>query len=87
MIPPLLLMWYNFIGRGGTLRALCTICFYISSVCGILAVVLLWLVYPKEARLALPPWLIPVCWRILIRCRCAVACRSHGIILDSPWVL
>ena len=48
MIPPMLLMWYNFVGRGGTLRTLCTICYYISSLCGILAVILLWLVYPKE---------------------------------------
>ena len=57
MIPPLLLMWYNFIGRGGSLRALCTVCYYVSSLCGILAVVLLWLVYPKDVS-ACPLWRI-----------------------------
>ena len=49
-IPPLLLMWYNYIGRGATLRMMCRLCFYLSALCGILALVLLWLVYPREVN-------------------------------------
>lgn len=41
-------MWYNFIGRGATLRVVCRLCFYLSGLCGIFALVLLWLVYPRE---------------------------------------
>ena len=57
-IPPFLLMWYNFIGRGGTLRAICFFLFFVSSSCGILAIVLLWLVYPRDVRsvTAEPDW-------------------------------
>ena len=54
MVPPFLLMWYNFIGRGGSLRAVCTVLFFVSSACGILAIVLLWLVYPRDVRAPRP---------------------------------
>ncbi len=47
-IPPYLLLHYNFIGRGPTLRWACTLCFLISSLCGITAITLLWLVYPTQ---------------------------------------
>ncbi|KAK9904260.1 hypothetical protein WJX75_007984 [Coccomyxa subellipsoidea] len=47
-IPPYLLLHYNFIGRGATLRWACTLCFLISSLCGIAAITLLWLVYPTQ---------------------------------------
>ena len=50
-IPPYLLLHYNFIGRGATLRWACTLCFLISSLCGIAAITLLWLVYPTQVRL------------------------------------
>lgn len=49
-IPPYLLLHYNFIGRGATLRWACTLCFLISSLCGIAAITLLWLVYPTQVR-------------------------------------
>ncbi len=49
-IPPYLLLHYNFIGRGATLRWACTLCFFISSLCGIAAITLLWLVYPTQVR-------------------------------------
>jgi hypothetical protein len=49
-IPPYLLLHYNFIGRGSTLRWACTLCFFISSLCGIAAIILLWLVYPAQVR-------------------------------------
>ncbi|KAK9826822.1 hypothetical protein WJX81_004238 [Elliptochloris bilobata] len=47
-IPPYLLLHYHFVGRGQTLRWACRICFWISSLCGIAAIILLWLVYPKQ---------------------------------------
>ena len=48
-IPPYLLLHYHFIGRGQMLRWACRVCFWISSLCGIAAIVLLWLVYPRQA--------------------------------------
>ena len=52
-IPPYLLLHYHFIGRGQMLRWACRVSFWISSLCGIAAIVLLWLVYPRQAR---PAW-------------------------------
>jgi cellulose synthase/poly-beta-1,6-N-acetylglucosamine synthase-like glycosyltransferase len=46
-IAPYLILHYTFIGRGTTLRLACNIGFYLSWLCGIAAIVLLWLVYPK----------------------------------------
>ena len=51
-IPPYLLLHYHFVGRGQTLRWACRICFWVSSLCGLAAIILLWLVYPKQVR----PW-------------------------------
>jgi endoglucanase len=49
-IPPYLLLHYNFIGKGQTLRWACTIGFYLSGMCGLCAIILLWLVYPAQVR-------------------------------------
>jgi hypothetical protein len=53
-IPPYLLLHYHFVGRGQTLRWACRICFWLSSLAGIAAIVLLWLVYPKQVPALLP---------------------------------
>lgn len=53
LVPPLLLIWYHFVGKGITLRVLCKACFFVTTLCGILALVVLWLVYPREVRLVL----------------------------------
>jgi len=45
-IPPYLLLHYNFVGRGATLRWACTVCFWMTSALSLAALVLLWLVYP-----------------------------------------
>lgn len=47
MVPPFLLLWYWLIGRGTTLRFICKIAFVLTTVCGIGALVLIWLLYPK----------------------------------------
>eukprot|EP00884_Botryococcus_braunii_P012540 jgi/Botrbrau1/21287/Bobra.0573s0001.1 len=47
-IPPYLLLHYNFVGKGQTLRWACTLAYYLSGACGIAAIVLLWLVYPAQ---------------------------------------
>lgn len=59
-IPPYLLLHYHFVGRGQTLRWACRICFWLSSLAGIAAIVLLWLVYPKQVP-APPPNPNPIC--------------------------
>ena len=45
-IPPYLLLHYNFIGKGQTLRWACTVCFWMTTALSLSALVLLWLVYP-----------------------------------------
>lgn len=45
-IPPYLLLHYNFIGRGQTLRWACTVCYWMTTALSLAALVLLWLVYP-----------------------------------------
>jgi len=47
MVPPFLLLWYWLIGKGTTLRIVCKIAFVLTTVCGIGALVLIWLLYPK----------------------------------------
>lgn len=47
-IPPYLLLHYNFIGKGQTLRLACTICHLMTTGLSLGALVLLWLVYPPE---------------------------------------
>lgn len=49
-IPPYLLLHYNFIGKGQTLRLACTICHLMTTGLSLGALVLLWLVYPPEVR-------------------------------------
>jgi endoglucanase len=48
MIPSFLLLWYTFIGRGATLAFMCRVCFFLSYACSLLALMLLWAVYPAE---------------------------------------
>ncbi len=48
MIPSFLLLWYTFIGRGSTLAFMCRACFVLSYACSLLALMLLWAVYPAE---------------------------------------
>ncbi|KAK9828913.1 hypothetical protein WJX72_002766 [[Myrmecia] bisecta] len=48
MIAPYLLLHYHFIGRGGTLRFACKLLFWVSGLCGLVAILLLWLVYPPQ---------------------------------------
>ena len=54
-IPPFLLMHYAWVHRpdgsvGASLRHTCWVLWWISSFCGIAAILLLWLVYPKQVR-------------------------------------
>ncbi|KAK9785109.1 hypothetical protein WJX73_003901 [Symbiochloris irregularis] len=39
LVPPFLLMWYNFVGKGATLRLLCKIGFIVTSLSGVAALV------------------------------------------------
>ncbi|CAL8466081.1 g5617 [Coccomyxa elongata] len=48
LIPPFLLIWYTFIGRGGTLNFWCRVMFLVSYAASILALLLLWAVYPQD---------------------------------------
>ena len=76
-IPPLLLLWYNFIGRGATLRIACRICFYLSFTCGVLALVLLWLVYPREVSFTPDAWChMCIVWLLLL----ASICLSFSVL-------
>jgi len=47
-IPPYLLLHYNYIGRGTTLRAACSACYVLTSLCSLVAIILIWLVYPAQ---------------------------------------
>ncbi|KAL3150937.1 hypothetical protein ABBQ32_000684 [Trebouxia sp. C0010 RCD-2024] len=47
IIPQYLLLHYTWVGRGTTLRYACQIGFWVSSLCALCAIILLWLVYPK----------------------------------------
>jgi endoglucanase len=47
-IPPYLLLHYNYIGKGTTLRAACSACYILTSLCSLVAIILIWLVYPAQ---------------------------------------
>lgn len=52
-IPPFLLLHYAWVHRpdgsvGASLRHTCWVLWWISSFCGVAAILLLWLVYPKQ---------------------------------------
>jgi Glycosyl hydrolase family 9 len=48
MVPHVLLLTYARFGKGGMLRFMCSFLMYLQSVVSILALVLLWLLYPRE---------------------------------------
>ncbi|KAK9804363.1 hypothetical protein WJX72_009368 [[Myrmecia] bisecta] len=48
MIPPYLVIHYTWIGRGGSLQLMCRFTFVLSYLAGILALLLLWAVYPRQ---------------------------------------
>eukprot|EP00884_Botryococcus_braunii_P018967 jgi/Botrbrau1/5754/Bobra.0134s0026.2 len=48
MIPSYLLLHYTFIGRGTTLVYMCRLMFLVSWACSIIALLLLWAVYPAD---------------------------------------
>lgn len=48
IIPPYLLLHYHFVGKGHSLRYACRIAYVLSSFCAFAAIVLLWLVYPRN---------------------------------------
>ena len=54
MIPPYLLLHYHFIGKGHTLRYASRICYLLSFLCAAAAIVLLWLVYPRNVSAPAP---------------------------------
>jgi cellulose synthase/poly-beta-1,6-N-acetylglucosamine synthase-like glycosyltransferase len=47
MIPPFLLLWYKWIGHGGTLRWVCKVAMIVSTLLGFGALVLIWCFYPS----------------------------------------
>lgn len=48
MVPPYLLIHYTFIGRGTTLKLMARVCFLVTFTCGLGAIVIVWLLYPKD---------------------------------------
>ena len=82
MIPPYLLLHYHFIGKGHTLRYASRICYLLSFLCAAAAIVLLWLVYPRNVSAprtsiasavhASEPWRSPRCFsaEVAICSRC-----------------
>ena len=54
-IPPFLLTFYAIVGQGTALRYTCKGCFVIATIAPIIAVLLLWFVYPTVVRLPSHP--------------------------------
>ena len=48
LIPQYLLIHYNWVGRGTTLRLACKVGYWLSTLAALAAVILLWLVYPTD---------------------------------------
>lgn len=74
LIPPYLLCHYHFIGKGQTLRWASKLAYVLSFFCGVAALVLIWLVYPRDVS---PPTPFPLC--------STPACVPHRLIAN--WTL
>ena len=95
MIPPYLLIHYTWIGRGTTLQFMCRVAFVLSFVTSICAMLLLWLVYPKDYDFgsatkvggARPLICVCLCVAVTMLVVCspsAVLCDGYAVSVSRP---